>query len=103
MSFHKIRALDSKYSIALDDDDGRPVIIKTQTGIPIPDDEPVFVLRGKDGLVPPTLQHYATLLSVARLASGNAHFADMADEVLEHAKFMETWLANQPSGTRLPD
>lgn len=104
MSVHKVRALDGKYSIALDDDDGCPVIINTQTGVPIPDSEPVFVLRGKDALTPVALQNYAALLSVAQAARGDDsnHFETMAKEVLDHAKLIEAWQADQ-GGARLPD
>lgn len=102
MNFDKVRALDGKFSIGIGDD-GRPAIINTKTGVPIPDFEPVFVLRGKDVLVPPTLQHYATLLSVARRATTNQHFGVMAEEVLDHAKLIESWQSDRPDIARMPD
>ena len=102
MKYDKVRALDPKYSIGIGDD-GRPAIINTKSGVSIPDDEPVFVLRGKDALTPVALQNYAALLLVAGAASGDGHFGRMATEVTDQAKLIEMWQANQPGGARMPD
>ncbi len=102
MNYDKVRALDGKFSLAVGDD-GKPVIINTRSGKPIPDNEPVFVLRGKDALTPVALQNYAALLLVARAASGDAWFGQMAEAVTAHAKLIEMWQADQPGGARMPD
>jgi len=102
MKYDKVRALDGKFSLAVGDD-GKPVILNTRSGKPIPDDEPVFVLRGKDALTPVALQNYAALLLVARAASEDIHFGVMAEAVTEQAKLIEGWQINQPGGARMPD
>lgn len=50
----------------------------------IPDDEPVFLLRGQDKHAPGTLRFYAGLLEEA----GNI---TMAEELRKHAKDMLIW------------
>jgi hypothetical protein len=50
----------------------------------IPDDEPVFLLRGQDKHAPGTLRFYAGLLE----ESGNI---GMAEELRRHAKDMLIW------------
>jgi hypothetical protein len=49
---------ERKYTI---NEDGR--LVKKSTGRPIPDDEPLFILRGKDRNALPTLMAYAFLCS----------------------------------------
>lgn len=50
----------------------------------IPDDEPVFLLRGQDIHAPSTLRHYAKLLE----ENGNI---EMAEELRIHARQMLVW------------
>ena len=50
----------------------------------IPDDEPVFLLRGQDKHAPDTLRFYAKLL----MEDGNI---EMAEELMNHAKNMLIW------------
>lgn len=50
----------------------------------IPDDEPVFLLRGQDKHAPDTLRFYARLLE----EDGNTA---MADELRAHARSMLIW------------
>lgn len=47
--------IDEKYSML----DGR--IVKTSNGVPIPPDEPMFLLRGRDRIAVPALVAYKTL------------------------------------------
>ena|SRR5581483_7043240 len=39
-------AIDPKYGIEIRD--GKPVLVKTKTGEPIPEDEPLILFRGRD-------------------------------------------------------
>jgi hypothetical protein len=50
----------------------------------IPEDEPVFLLRGQDVHAPATLRFYAKLLE----DSGNTK---MAEELRRHARHMVVW------------
>jgi hypothetical protein len=50
----------------------------------IPDDEPVFLLRGQDVHAPSTLRFYAKLLE----ETGNT---EMAEELRNHARQMIVW------------
>lgn len=44
------------------DDEGR--LVKTSNNQPVPEDEPVFILRGRDNLSVPTLIHYHKMMGV---------------------------------------
>ena len=61
----------------------------------IPEDEPVFFLRGKDALAPALLLEWAKQL---RLARGNPSMARNAEE---HAQLMIDW--QREHGCRTPD
>jgi hypothetical protein len=50
----------------------------------IPDDEPVFLLRGQDVLAPPMLELYAFMAALAGKQ-------DIAKLTYEHAKLMQQW------------
>lgn len=50
-----MRKLDNKFHI-----EGEQ-IIKTSNGQPIPEDEPLFLIRGRDYLALPLLEHYRRL------------------------------------------
>ena len=58
--------------------------IQDPAGI-IPDDEPVFLIRGQDLAAPDTLRHYA-ILAHAKGASSSLVIA-----ALDHALEMEKW------------
>ena len=49
---------DPKYGI---NDDG--VICNIATGVPIPNDEPIFILRGKDVLAEQAVAYYLTMVA----------------------------------------
>ncbi len=51
-----IRHIDLKHHI---DDQGR--IVKTGNGVPVPDDEPLILFRGRDRLAVPMLLQYREL------------------------------------------
>lgn len=51
----------------------------------IPEDEPVFLLRGQDALAPATLHEYADLVENE---NGDPY---MVKKVREHAELMATW------------
>ena len=61
----------------------------------IPDNEPVFLLRGQDVLAPELLRQWAVKL-LLRGGSGI-----MAEMVINHAKEMEEWQENHKR--KLPD
>ena len=88
----------------------------------IPEDEPVFVLRGKDVLAPTAVEGYSALLVAARegWAAGQVHSDDaksmgpivdgvieefdrMIDEVRGAAAEMLAWQAENPDKVRIPD
>lgn len=54
-----MRILDSKFSVAND------IIFKTSNGEPIPEDEPIFILRARDNLAIELLRSYDTLSRIA--------------------------------------
>lgn len=51
----------------------------------IPDDEPVFLLRGQDLAAPDTLRAYVAIAHKAGAAN------DLLNRVLDHANRMEDW------------
>ncbi len=55
----------------------------------IPEDEPVFLLRGQDVLAPATLEFWATSLSMLQNADPK-----MVEMVRNHAKTMREWQNN---------
>ncbi len=40
-------------------------LVKTSNGQPIPDDEPVFILRGRDAVAADAIEYYSSLCHVA--------------------------------------
>ena len=61
----------------------------------IPDDEPVFLLRGQDELAPDLLRQWAVQL----LAKGGSGI--MAEMVIKHAEEMKEW--QKTKAKKLPD
>ena len=61
----------------------------------IPDDEPVFLLRGQDVLAPELLRHWAVQLLL------NGGSGVMAEMVIWHAREMEDWQKEHKQ--KLPD
>lgn len=61
------------------------IIINIQTGKPIPQDEPVFVLRAQDKLAGMTLEGYADCLEEYGASE------EAVKHVREHAAEMEAW------------
>lgn len=80
-----------------------------------PEDEPIFVLRGKDLLAPAAIEGYANLLRAASAGvyggADNAPEGDwwgdqlrrMAQEVSNVAAEMIAWQATNPDRVKLPD
>lgn len=73
----------------------------------IPENEPVFIIRGKDVLAVRAIQAYAALLLSARDGAENErtklHLADMASDVEAVAVEVEMWQAVHDDLVRLPD
>ena len=61
----------------------------------IPEDEPVFLIRGQDVAAPATLRAYA-LLAHERGAN-----RDIVDAVLDHVRLMEDW--QRMAACKVPD
>ena len=66
-----LRCQDTKYGIIVDNvgvNDGRMTtrarLANIETGVPIPDDEPVFILRGQDKLAARAIAEYVTAVQV---------------------------------------
>lgn len=53
-----MRKINQMFSV---DDDG--YLVKTSNGQRVPEDEPVFILRGRDILAAATIHHYAGLMA----------------------------------------
>lgn len=80
-----------------------------------PEDEPIFVLRGKDILAPAAVEAYANLLRAASSGvyggadgeqSGDEWAAElngMAQQVSNVAAEMIAWQASHPARVKLPD
>lgn len=62
----------------------------------IPEDEPVFLLRGQDIHAPDTLREYAS-----RVYDRGKGDADAAHEIRMHAEAMEEW--QRTHGGKIPD
>ena len=85
-----------KYEIRImQNDKGFPVgrLVNIATGIPIPDDEPVFVLRAKDDLAVQTLEYYQEFTETDPFAS----------EVDKCLKAFQEWQAANPDKVKEPD
>lgn len=70
-------------------------IVNRETGTPIPDDEPIFILRGKDVLAGPTIQHYMELAE----EHSHAHALSVAERLEEFARFGQ----EHPERMKVPD
>lgn len=73
-------------------------LIKTSNGQPIPDDEPIFILRGRDNLASATLAIYYTLCD----ASGDVPVdrLQQLDEVLTRFRnYRDTHATKIPGST----
>lgn len=72
---------DGKYEVQ----DGQ--LVKSTTGEPIPYDEPIFILRGRDNLAVKTLEVYAMLSETADCT--DYHVRGVAEAVERFRKFRE--------------
>jgi len=61
----------------------------------IPEDEPVFLLRGQDKFAPSLLRQWADFMQEEEGGQ------EMADMVFEHADKMEEW--QKEHGSKIPD
>ncbi len=71
-------------------------LVRNPVTSPIDDDEPVFVLRGKDKHAPDTIRKWAEF--VYRRGNGNR---DMSSMAMDHADAMERW--QRDHGCKEPD
>jgi len=62
-------------------------IIKTHNGEPIPDDEPVFIIRGRDKLAVTTLLLYKAISEAD--GCNDWHFDLLNEEIKDFKKFRE--------------
>lgn len=85
-------AQEPKYTVSR-----RGRLMVRATGTEIPDDEPVFILRGKDTLAVPTLIRYFTL--AMRATENQQH----AEAVSSRAVQFEDFAASKPKRMRDPD
>jgi hypothetical protein len=90
----QMKKLDGKFSI-----DGDR-IVKTSNGDPIPDDEPVFLIRARDRLALPLLRIYDQLSQVD--GCNDYHFAALTRSIADFAEFarLNPTKMKQPSVTR---
>ena len=87
--------LDGKYSIT--QGASKSSIVNTATGKPIPDDEPVFILRAKDSAVLETLGHYK---SITRLMGASEEFLTHIEQII--IRFAE-WEDDNNHLMKVPD
>lgn len=89
-----MKNIDGKFSI-----DGDR-IVKTSNGEPIPEDEPVFLLRARDRLAIPLLEIYNQLSIVD--GCNDYHFAALNKSIAQFAQFarLNPGKMKQPSVTR---
>ena len=89
-----MKRLDSKFSI-----DGERVV-KTANREPIPDDEPLFLVRARDRLALPLLRMYLELSRAD--ACNDYHFAKLNRTISDFAEFAKNHpeRMKQPSITR---
>jgi hypothetical protein len=89
-----MKRLDGKFSI-----DGER-IVKTSNGEPIPNDEPVFLIRARDRLALPLLRIYEQLSNVD--GCNDYHFSALYKTIEEFARFAahNPGRMKQPSVTR---
>lgn len=73
----------------------------------IPEDEPLFLLRGQDALAPQAIEAYASLVRATASGKTDATAAqklhDVADECQNVAAAMQVWQAGNPDRVKLPD
>lgn len=89
-----MRKLDSKFSV----DNDR--ILKHSNGEPIPDDEPVFILRARDRLALPLLRIYEQLSMIDGCNSYHFNSLKMSIERFESFRRLHPEKMKQPSVTR---
>jgi len=82
-----LRSQEPKYTT-----DARGRIVNRHTGAPVPDEEPVFILRGKDAAALRTLAFYRD-----QLPAESRHSVD--ERILAFSAFAESY----PERMRLPD
>lgn len=64
----------------------------------IPDDEPVFLLRGQDLFAAPTVRHWCELVSLHR-----PHDAEIVRVAREHADKMDAWPKKKAPDLKTPN
>jgi hypothetical protein len=96
------KQIDSKYRVTVnafaltDDDIDVDVHIVNLKGEPIPDDEPLFLLRGRDELAVSLLSEYLTL---AKITDCTEYHIDGVKQIIE--RFME-FAAKHPERMKQP-
>jgi hypothetical protein len=68
-------------------------LVNIETGIPIPDEEPVFILRARDAFAIQTLEHYQELADTEPFAS----------DVDRCMKAFVDWQSTNPNKVKEPD
>lgn len=73
----------------------------------IPDDEPLFLLRGQDALAPGAVENYAEMVraTLRTVMDGNTaqRVQDFADDCNNVAAAMRMWQAAHPDRVKFPD
>lgn len=82
-----IETQDPKYAIHDDK------IVNVATSEPIPDDEPIFILRAKDMLAPHVIQYYQNLCAT------NEHKAAIDSRIHDFNQFQR----DNPDRVKMPD
>jgi hypothetical protein len=86
-----VKVIDGKFSC-----DGNR-IINVNTSEPIPDDEPVFLLRAKDKAAIRALSEYG--VECTRIGSPQTHLDAIADRIADFA----IWQADHKPTLKVPD
>ncbi|MDP4038718.1 MAG: hypothetical protein Q8P54_02000 [bacterium] len=84
-----MRDIDGKYQTTGD--------IQKKDGTPIPMDEPLFLFRGKDKLLPRVLEQYKEL---SRNAGSPQQQLDLLDQRIAEVK---KWQTENPDKVKIPD
>lgn len=82
------KTIDGKFGIEIrfDEAGGQvPVIVNLETGIAIPDEEPLFLIRGKDQVATALLIRYLELCHAA--GCDNRHLQRVIDKIADFIAF----------------
>ena len=90
-----MRSIDGKYGVTQGDSRGK--IINLSTGVEIPVDEPLFLIRGKDLLAVEAVLNYRNLASQHSVAS---EFLTHLDEVISG---ISDFQRSNPERCKFPD